>query len=40
MEKYKLKKTFATIALFGQRKNQIMINNIEQMRKIIFCRKI
>jgi len=40
MGKYKLKKTFASIVLFGHRKNHLMISNIYHMRKIIFCRKI
>lgn len=40
MTKYKLKKTFASIALFANRKNQGMISNIDQMRKIVFGRKI
>ena len=38
--KYKKKKTFSSIALYTQRKNQLLISNIDYMRKIVFCRKI
>lgn len=40
MTKYKLKKSFASIGLFAQRKNQAMVSNIDHMRKIVFCRKV
>ncbi len=40
MTKYKTKKTFSTIALYAQRKNQLLVSNIDYIRKIIFCRKI
>jgi hypothetical protein len=40
MLKYKLKKTFATISLFGQRKNEAAMQSLENMRKSVFCRKV
>lgn len=40
MTKYKLKKSFASIALFVQRKNQAMVSNIDHMKKILFGRKL
>jgi hypothetical protein len=38
--KYKTKKTFSAIALHVQRKNHLLVSNIDYMRKIVFCRKI